>query len=141
MQSFRGIVLLGILATVAVAASGCGRGGQPRTYRVQGTVTYRGQPLAEAHVRFIPESGPPAEGVTDPSGAFELQTFRPGDGAVAGKHTVTVSKTQVVDSDPNAAYPVMRSVLPDRYGRVTTSPLSVEVTAGGENRFELPLDP
>lgn len=140
MRSIRGITILGTLAATVVI-SGCGRGGQPRTYPAEGTVTFRGVPVAEAHVRFIPQDGPTAEGVTDASGAFELRTFQAGDGAVAGQHTVTVSKTEVVDRDPNAAYPATRSVLPQRYGRVAASPLKAEVTAGGENRFEFQVDP
>ena len=132
---------LALVLCFIAALTGCGRGGQPRTYPAEGTVTYRGTPVADAHVRFIPKEGPPAEGVTDASGGFALQTFRPGDGAVAGEHTVTVSKTEVVDKDPNAAYPEMRSVLPERYSRVGSSPLVAEVTTRGENRFDFELQP
>lgn len=130
-----------LLVCLLAALPGCGRGGRPRTYRVEGAVTFGGQPVAEAYVRFIPEEGPPAEGVTDAAGSYALQTFRPGDGAVAGTHTVTVSKTVVVDPDPNAAYPEMRSVLPNQYSGVGSSPLTAEVTADGENRFDFELQP
>ncbi len=135
------LFLVPVLLSFLVGLAGCGGGGQPDAYPVEGTVTFRGQPVAEAHVRFIPEEGPPAEGITDESGSFTLRTFEPGDGAVAGPHTVTVSKTVVVDPDPNAAYPAMRSVLPDRYARVGASPLVAEVTADGENQFAFELEP
>lgn len=60
---------------------GCGSdGGSAVTLApAGGTVTFRGAPLPDATVTFVPESGPIATGITDLSGKFTLSTgSRPG---------------------------------------------------------------
>lgn len=66
---------------------------------VHGKVTFNGQPLTSAKVMFAPiakgksgRSGKPAFGVLQPDGSFVLGTYKPDDGAVVGKHWVTVFK-------------------------------------------------
>lgn len=75
--------------------AGCGSGGGDRkpTHKVTGKITLAGGPVAEASVTFSPQEGQPAAfGRTDSSGAYTLSTYSSGDGAVAGKYTVLVSK-------------------------------------------------
>jgi hypothetical protein len=60
---------------------------------VKGKVTYKGQPVTKGVVRFEPDGyGRPASGELQADGTFELRTFKPGDGVVAGEHRVTVSE-------------------------------------------------
>ncbi len=134
----------GILLVVAAAAlltAGCGPSGRPTAYAVTGTVTYRGLPLADADVSFLPASGPMAGGRTDAHGRFQLTTFAPGDGAVAGEHSVLiVKKEKIVDPQtPSSPYEITRNVLPARYGLVGQSNLAATVTSSGPNDFTFPL--
>ena len=63
----------------------------PTLVPVQGTVLYKGQPLAFGSVIFQPPSGQPAIGEIRPDGTFTLSTFRPNDGAVVGIHKVRIA--------------------------------------------------
>lgn len=127
---------LSILPLVLFGLSLAGCGGGSETIVVTGVVTRNSEPLADADVSFIPESGRPGYGRTDASGRFTLTTFDEGDGAVPGKHTVTIMKSEVVnaatDTNPYAQY---RSVLPEKYGRPQESPFTAEVQHGSENDF------
>jgi len=84
---------------VLTVMPGCGKGPKLPTLPVTGTVTYKGQGVADAHVDFIPvdnASGKPATGVTDAQGRFTLQTHVGGstfaNGALAGNYIVTVKQ-------------------------------------------------
>ena len=80
---------------VAILAAGCGPS-RPTTMPVEGVVTLDGEPVEGASVMFAPEDGGrPALGVTDKGGKFALKTFEPGDGALPGKHQVTVRKVEM----------------------------------------------
>lgn len=86
------------LAVVAVSllTTGCGGGGgpgRPDLTPVSGTVLYNGKPIAGATVTFWHEKAPrPASGITDAEGKYSLMMFEPGDGAMDGENTITVSK-------------------------------------------------
>ena len=95
------IKLGGFLCLVAVVVSlaGCGES-EPadRLARVPATatVTYNGSPVEGAKVTFYPagEGGKGAFGRTDSTGLAKLSTYDVEDGAVPGKYTVTVFKTE-----------------------------------------------
>src|SRR5262249_58215412 len=84
------------LLLVPLLVPGC-RG--PSMAPVKGRVTCGGKPVAEATITFSPaarfegdrEPGKPATGFTDQEGNYVLSTFRPYDGALVGKHRVTIS--------------------------------------------------
>ena len=119
---------------------GCGRV-TPLTMPVKGTVTFEGSPLAEADVAFTPTGGRPATGRTDAAGQFTLTTFRTNDGAMIGKHTVTVCKH--VKKDPNATgvYFDYVQVTPEKFSRPNELPLRADVTASGPNEFTFDITP
>ena len=82
------------LACLVALLGGCGEGG-PTLYPAGGTVTYKGKALDGATVTFrCDEANTVATGKTDAQGRFELSTYKSGEGAVAGKHAVTVSKVK-----------------------------------------------
>jgi len=122
-----------------------GVAGRQKTYRVQGVVTYNGNPVEEATVVFnSPTENRAASATTDAQGRFNLTTFEPGDGAVAGKHQVLITKIRVdrgPPRDPESTPPPPKeiSLLPAKYGKFQTSGLSADVTASGENRIEFKL--
>jgi len=88
----------GLLVMLSVM-SGCGKAAKLPTVPATGTLTYKGQPVADAHVSFIPAdllSGKPATGVTDAHGRFTLQTHVGGstfvNGALTGEYNVTIKQ-------------------------------------------------
>ncbi|HPZ83351.1 MAG TPA: hypothetical protein PL064_07945, partial [Thermogutta sp.] len=137
------------LALLFFALPGCGGKrsvpGRPKTVPVKVTVLYRGAPVAEANVQFLPEgSGNAATGVTDANGIARLTTFDQNDGAVHGKYRVTIRKSIQVGgsnpADPDAP-PVpatYREELPAKYAAPETSGLTAEVSESQkEFTFEL----
>lgn len=92
------------------------------TFAVSGKVLLAGQPLPGVTVVFHPSDDAGAKatrayGKTDASGSFKLSTYVAGDGAPAGRYSVTVH------GDPDADI----VVVPERYARTTSSGLQVEV--------------
>ncbi len=118
---------------------------RPRTHRVTGRVVAEGVPIAGAKVVFFtlsPVNGRDysAFGYTDARGRFTLQTFRDGDGAVAGEHHVTIEKLTFENpaSSLDAAEvrpPKETSHLPERYRSPKTSGLNATVDPKGRNTF------
>lgn len=148
---------------LGVALLGCTGGGRTDgepTHEVTGEVTMNGSPVAGATVTFSPVGEQPAAfGRTGTDGTFTLTTYDAGDGAVAGNYHVLVSKSAGGSGaaagppgghDPDnpdtfqaPKYPGKDSgsgsVLPEQYSKAETTPLTAEVTAGGENKFGFEL--
>jgi len=128
------------LLVLAFCCAGCGRREDlPQVAPVSGSVTYNGKPVASGTVTFHPAGGGrPASGQLDADGRFELSTFDRGDGAVLGKHRVTVVAYDA-STDPSIA-PDSADVyaVPEKYTEPETTPLEVEVTEGG-NTMDLEL--
>jgi len=138
--------------TAPVCLPGCGSKG-PDLAPVIGILTLDGEPVANAAVMFVPEEGGrPAEDVTDQQGRFNLATLKPGDGALVGTHTATVTLFNeagaATDADglslpiPEARFPKMRDeekwIVPERFSDDATSGLSFQVEHGMEPlRIEL----
>jgi hypothetical protein len=73
-----------------------------RLSEAQGTVTLNNKPVPNAEIVFLPEPGvigPSSSAVTDADGHFTLRTNDGRDGAVVGKHRVTV-RTSKPRNDP-----------------------------------------
>lgn len=121
--------------------NGCGPSG-PETAAVTGLVTYNGQPLPDAAVVFTPPNGRPASGVTNGEGRFQLSTFGENDGALIGKHTVTITaNASYVPSmwpDPPAP-PPKGPKIPTKYGSPSESGLDADVKPDGPNDFTFEL--
>lgn len=149
---------LALVAIVLLGCASCSRAredkwtrARPKTHAVRGRVEMQGRPVEAAKVVFLttlPENGRDysAFGYTNARGMFTLQTFRDGDGAVAGQHRVTIEK---LTYEPPAAprnegdavpAPVEKSHLPGRYRSPDASGLTAEVTAQGPNDFVFALD-
>ena len=137
-----------LIAFLAASAFwvGCGPSG-PTTAPVSGTVTYKGQPVAGAHVSFIPSdaSSRAAEGLTDSQGHFTLGTFSASDGAILGKYKVGViahgparpAKPGEGSGMPGETVPGP-PIIPAKYFSPETSGLTHEVKSG-RNHVELAL--
>ncbi|MBN2023837.1 MAG: hypothetical protein JW809_13710 [Pirellulales bacterium] len=135
------------IAIVLVAISGCGRRAPRAT--VEGTLRFRGKPLDNCLVTFLPASAsetkaPHSRGLTDREGKFRLCCDNQEDGAAVGSHRVTIQDLSVstgvrrrdhgaadADVDENApALPVHRSRVPGKYTSPATTPVSKEVKPG-----------
>lgn len=143
------------LACVAVL-TGCGGSDRPQVVAVSGVVTFDGAPLADAKVNFMAAgASQAATGTTDSEGKFQLTTYKENDGAVIGKHIVTITKVEsgggegMDASNPDAAYAAAmsgaaqpESEIPAKYGDPAQSGLDANVTADGPNdKFTFALMP
>jgi hypothetical protein len=113
--------------------------------KAAGTVTYKGQPVKDAVVTFTPKEGRPASGTTDAQGKFRLSTFAPGDGAVPGAHTVTLtvaagSAPPPMPGTPEAAnYKPEPLPFPPKYSDAQSSGLTATVEKGKADDFKFDL--
>jgi hypothetical protein len=121
--------------------AGCGPS-RPATVPVSGRVTWQGKPVVTGRITFYPVTGRPATSPIAPDGTYRLTTFRPDDGAILGKHCVTISASQtahvkVPKSMAEEARtgmfgqeaPKIEWLVPEKYSQPGTSPLTAEVTA------------
>lgn len=152
------IVSLPGLCMLVLAGSGCTNepdADRPPVYRVTGTITQGGHPVAGATVKFeLADGSRTAVGRTDEQGEYSLTTYEPGDGAIAGAYRVTVVKheqptitfTDSQDTDQEAPEerddverPPPKSLLPQIYADPATSGFTAVVTADGPNEFNFDL--
>mgnify|MGYP003381852385 FL=1 len=151
-----------VLSTLGLFA-GCG--GRADLAQATGVVTFKGEPVAEAKVMLHPLGGGARNsyGTTNEKGEFKLSTFGMNDGALVGRHAVTVSKTDTsalpqIDTSElatkgytGASYEAMmgpgaaarnakkiKHIIPEKYSAKETSGIEVDVVKGESNHF--PLD-
>ncbi len=135
-----------IPVVIAGIFCGCGGGGSneklQKVYPVTGVVKYQGQPVEGATVTFTlgGEKSRTAFGKSGPNGEFKITTYKKDDGAVAGKHAVTVTKVETSEPDANGIVPPDKQLLPERYADLGTTPLTADVTDKGPNTVELILE-
>jgi len=133
--------LLPLWVCWSLLAAGCGPG-RPKTVPVTGVVTLDGKAVEGAGVMLSPEAGGrPASGTTDKEGKFTLKTFEAGDGALPGKHLISVTRKTttgfLADEDGLSGGIAPEGVketwiVPKKYSDCKTSGLTVEVTSGME---------
>lgn len=129
------VKLVGLLT--ALLAVGCS--GEFQLAPVTGEVTLDGEPLVNAAVYFQPQRsgdkqivGPPSLGVTDESGRYSLKNTEQHNGAVVGKHVVSIStfESRMVDpANSDRTEVVSKERVPKRYR--APSELTIEVPSGG----------
>ena len=157
----QGMLGLAVLSLVCAGCGGGDKGGVP-VYPITGTVKMFGKPLPKATVAFAPQGDQPtAVGTTDEDGSFVVTTYEYGDGAAEGTFSVVVSKTVTKPTAESggsgdgegheAEYDQQNShdstdesggseaLVPALYSSADSSPLTVEVKAGGDNHFDLEI--
>ena len=136
--------IIGLVAALAITATGCGRGDKLLMADAGGTVTYNGDPVEGATVVFAPDSGLPATGVTDAEGRFTWNT-RGEPGAVVGPGKVAITAVEqlivVEGREPTAQElaNMSRSLIPEKYSHPMTSELSADVKEDENNEFKFEL--
>lgn len=159
MKSSTGFVRL-LCCVMLLVISGCGgeKLNRPPVYKVRGKVTFQGKPVKGADITFMNrESNRSAFGKTDENGEYQLTTFNANDGAVEGKHEVTI--VDIPPIAPTAAIPDVestdyqppkpgeellnkpKSALPQKYADPASSGLIAVVNKDGENVSDFDLKP
>lgn len=126
---------------LAPVASGCGDSDRLKTYPVSGLVTsVDGRPFEGGADSFIVfesvEHGLTATGAIDAEGAFTLGTYAPGDGAVSGRHRISVSPP-TPGGDPDQ--PRSRPTLNPKFRDLDASGLTATVEPQRNNEITVAL--
>ena len=145
----RTIRSLALALCLFVFCGGCGGSDGPELATVTGKVTYANAPLANAKVVFAPTEGQwVASGTTDEAGNYHLETAPFGDGAIVGKHRVTIvaraPNMLPPEGTPGRGLPggmvvLGEPLIPKKYFSAETSGLTAEVKSGGGNEFDFSL--
>jgi hypothetical protein len=139
------------LALALPVLIGCGSDGLPDMVPIKGEVTYKGKPLAEGQVVYLPKApgvGRQASGSLQSDGTFVLTTQVGGDGAMYGEYDIVVFG---YGTDPGKEYSSReeaesfltksgrRSGIPEKYSQQGSSGLSdtVDKEHSGFKRIEL----
>jgi hypothetical protein len=137
------------LALAILATAGCGRG-SVKTYPVTVKLSYPDGKTAEgAIVAFysVPDTaenngGKPvsAVGKIGADGTCQLSTFIADDGAVAGRHRITVAPP--VPPPIDIGKPQPKTVpIPSRYRKPSTSGLEAKISSDGPNVISIEIKP
>jgi hypothetical protein len=130
---------------LAFTAAGCGGDDSPKLAETVGQVSYKGSPLKDANVVFMPASGPPAYATTDANGAFVLSTQ--GDpGAMVGSGTFVITAFEgLPEKKPEHLLTAAdlkkmnTSLIPAKYGKPDSSGLKETIKPGVKNEFKFDL--
>jgi hypothetical protein len=141
IHSPRAFPVMLLLTATILSSWGCS-GNPDKVVAVNGTVTHNGQPVAGLVVSFVPEAQTftgTSTGTTDDNGQYKLTVFKTGQsGAVVGTHKVWVSLPREPPPDldqekvkkkpvPTNKPPVDTAAILKKYGKLDTTPLTVEV--------------
>jgi hypothetical protein len=98
-----------LLAAALTALSGCGPDNGLNLARVSGKVLYKGEPVTNGTVFFMPDEskgtvGPPAVGSLTSDGSYVLSTETAGDGVIVGHHKVGITGVEPVAVSSEVEY-------------------------------------
>ena len=126
--------LFAVLALCLLCA-GCGKSDMPAVAKVEGTVTYKGEPLKTGMIVIYPEKGRSASGEILDGKIQSLTTFEPGDGAPLGRVKVTVAAYDKPAGDMTVK---RKLVTPTKYSDVNQTDLTATIIPGS-NTVKLEL--
>src|SRR5262249_8748307 len=118
----------------------------PSTAPVHGKITIGGKIVPSGKITFHPTEGRSAIGTIAADGVYTLTTFDTGDGALIGKHKVTIEATKITGPTapkslaeeqrggvPASTVPQVEYLVPKIYSRPETSTLEADVKPGANN--------
>jgi hypothetical protein len=124
-----------------VMLAGCGDDGRIPTYPASGVVKFAdGKPLVGGVVLCESPHGLAARAIIQEDGTFELGTYEQDDGAVAGKHRVTIQPAPSADADPDSGVKTPPA-FDERFKSFDTSGITFDVKPDGENDFKIEITP
>jgi hypothetical protein len=106
---------------------------------VNGQITYGGQPVPAGQIFFYPTNGGRRSSGSIDRGKYVLTSYKPGDGALIGKHKVVIDGTEIpapppdIDAPGATVAPVFtppERILPAAYYEQATTPLEADVKDG-----------
>lgn len=110
---------LSLLIVPVCLAVGCGS--RPSRVTVSGKVLVDGKPLESGTIIFVPDTGRQSTGIIK-DGNFKLGCFTVDDGALVGKHKISVASTEFKNRETAIKY-----LIPPKYGQIATSGLTQEI--------------
>ena len=139
-----GLVALAMLTVLPACSNAI------KTEGVTGVVTYNGEPLADATVKFIPTDGTGSQsyGKTNEKGEYKLQTLlgAADAGTTPGEYKVTVDCIETVETGKmiqengeEKPETIAQSLIPAKYNNAETSGLTATV-APGDNKIDFTLE-
>ncbi len=112
------LVLFWGLASLSMASLllgfGCSPGNGLNLAKVRGKVTYKGEPIKNGTVFFMPDDskgtvGPPAVGTITSDGSYIMSTESAGDGVIVGSHKVGITGVEEKPMSSGSAAPTPES--------------------------------
>jgi len=137
MNSRCALRFLGWLAVACALSTGCDNG-RLKTYPVQGKVVFAdGSPVKVGTIETKSvEHGIQSTGQIERDGSFTLTTYKPNDGAVAGKHQCVVVQFIQLEEIPNYR-PSTLGVVHRKHSMYSTSQLNFTIEPNGPNDVKL----
>ncbi len=131
-------LFLGLTSTLLL--TGCGDGGKAR---MQGTVTFDGQPIEEGSISFLPADGTDSRKASAAilKGVYDIPADR---APTAGKFKVEITwmkrtGNKIASADPGMApADETKEAIPAKYNRESTL---VRDLVAGENKLDFNLEP
>ena len=123
-------------ALTTAFCGGCGDRGGPERVEVSGTVTYNGQPVSEATIRFVPEQGSmaPVSGAQVKDGAYKADQR---GGVPVGTHKIEIKAYRKSEmSRPGtpdlleASKEQQEQYIPAKYNRQSQLEIAIEPGSG-----------
>ncbi len=137
------LVVACLLCSLFLSAAGCSeKTDQLPTAKVNGKITYNGEPLTRGTIVFFPESGKRnATGEIKEDGTYALTTYENEDGAFPGAHTVTIiSERDMTNLMPEDVKPGDKNwLVPPKYNQSKTSGLTATVKENEANEINFDL--
>jgi hypothetical protein len=134
--------MMAVVALLFVVAPGC-FSGDPKTHPVHGKVLFPdGKPLTKGSVEFElldQEKPSTATGEISDDGTFELGTYKPDDGAIAGRHRAVVIADHEIGTGVERPGIVPPTALHPRFRDFKTSGLEFTVEPG-KNEIVIPVE-
>jgi hypothetical protein len=126
------------LFTCLLLVTGCSD--RPAIVPVSGKVMIDGQPLTYGTIMVIPDAARASFGKIGPDGSFSLTCYDENDGCVPGKHKVTVSAVEALNSSKQKWHAPKKYTEPDSSGLTVdisepTDALVVNLTWDGGKPF------
>ncbi|WP_339727017.1 hypothetical protein [uncultured Gimesia sp.] len=132
MRGYSYRLQLACYAASLLFITGCGGvSDAPSTVKVEGTVTFDGEPLSKGSIVFDPadgKGGSSAGGIENGTFTFDSQL---------GQKKVLISASRETGEKDQYDEPITESYIPAKYNSQTT--LTADVKADGENKYTFEL--